>query len=288
MTKDEKKLPYKTLIILTFFALLSLALNSIFAKIALGNNLIDPYSFTFYRLLFGSLTLIILVLLKNRTFSFSKDKNWLSSFLLFTYALSFSYAYVSLDAGFGTLVLFSAVQIFMFFISIVKKEFISANKIIGMLISFFGLCYLLYPQDNFQISYYHSILMLIAGISWASYSILGKNSKDSIFSTSDNFLKASFFIIIFYFIFIEDTFVSKDGILFAFISGSLSSAIGYVIWNKIVKDLEIITASIIQLLVPVLAIFLSILFLEERLTLTLLLSTLIIISGVFISLKNKN
>ena len=53
--------------------------------------------------------------------------------------------------------------------------------------------------------------------------------------------------------------------------------------------MQIMTASIIQLLVPIIAIFLSIIFLGETLSFELFLSTIIILLGIFIALyKKKN
>lgn len=277
----------ENLLLLIILSLIFLALNSIFAKIALANNYIDAYSFTFYRLIFGAITLMILFYFKNKKFCFNKNKNYLSSFMLFSYALCFSYAYISLDAGFGALVLFTAVQVSMFFIAAFKKEVLSFYKILGMIIALLGLIYLLYPKEEFEVSLVHAFLMIVAGISWAFYSVLGKNSKDSLSSTADNFLKASFFISAFYFIFIENTFISKEGLVLAFISGSFSSAIGYIIWYKVLKEIEITTASIIQLIVPIIAIFLSVIFLDEKASFTLFLSSLIILSGILISFKKR-
>ena len=57
--------------------------------------------------------------------------------------------------------------------------------------------------------------------------------------------------------------------------------------NEILPKIEIITASVLQLLVPIIAIFLSILFLDESLTLELIVSTILILVGIFIALKRK-
>jgi len=276
------------LLILTVLALLFLALNSILCKAALVNNYIDAYSFTFFRLFFGALTLFSLFYYKNKKFTISFKANWITSFVLFLYAICFSYSYISLDAGFGTLLLFGVVQVVMLISSIFFKEKIKLQKIVGMIIAFIGLSYLLYPKESLEISYLHVLLMIVSGISWAFYSILGKKSSDAISNTMDNFIKATFFSIIFYLIFnLNEVFFSFDGILLAFISGSFTSALGYVIWYKVLPQIEIITASVIQLFVPVLAILFSVIFLNERFTFDLAISTIIISLGVLLSIFSR-
>lgn len=51
--------------------------------------------------------------------------------------------------------------------------------------------------------------------------------------------------------------------------------------------MKITTSGILQLLIPPIAIFLGVIFLNEELTFKLILSTIIILSGIFIYLKAK-
>ena len=272
----------------TILALLFLALNSILCKAALVNNYIDAYSFTFFRLFFGALTLVLIFYYKNKKFTISLKKNWITSLMLFIYAICFSYSYISLDAGLGTLLLFGVVQITMLISSLFLKEKINLQKVFGLLIAFIGLVYLLYPKESFALSYIHILLMIFSGIAWAFYSILGKKSTDAISNTMDNFIKASFIAIIFYFLFNINTLHSSlNGILLALLSGSLTSAIGYVIWYKVLPQMQIITASVIQLFVPIISIIFSVIFLNELFTFDLALSTIIISIGILLSIFSR-
>jgi len=276
------------LLTLTLTALLFLALNSILCKAALVNDYIDAYSFTFFRLFFGALTLVLIYYYKNKIFSISFKKNWITSFMLFIYAICFSYAYISLDAGLGTLLLFGVVQITMLISSLFLKEKISLQKLFGMILAFAGLAYLLYPKESFELSYIHVLLMTLSGIAWAFYSILGKKSTDAVFNTMDNFVKASLIALVFYiFINLDNLHLSLNGILLAFISGSITSAIGYVIWYKVLPQMQIITASVIQLLVPIISIIFSVIFLSELFTFNLTLSTIIISLGILLAIFSK-
>lgn len=209
--------------------------------------------------------------------------------MLFLYAITFSYAYMNIDAGFGTLLLFGVVQVVMITSSIFYKEKLTLMKTAGISISLFGLMYMLYPQENFEVSLLHSSLMVISGFSWAIYSIIGKNSKDALGNTTDNFIKASIFITIVYFLFPFPTVTfNTQGLLLAVISGSITSAIGYIVWYQVLPNIKIVTASVIQLFVPIIAIILSVIFLNELLSLNLVLSTLLVITGIVLTIFQKN
>ena len=269
-------------------SLLFLALNSIFCKLALSNNFIDAFSFTMYRVLFGSITLILIYLYKRKKLQFSIKKNWLSSLMLFSYAICFSYSFLNIEAGVGTLLLFAVVQLVMVMFSLFHKEKINFQKIAGIFLAMAGLIYLLYPKQSFELSLFHAFLMIIAGISWAVYTVLGKKSSDSLYNTTDNFAKAIVFVVIFYILFSpENSFVSEKGIFLAFISGSLTSAIGYLLWYEVLPKMQLITAGIIQLFVPVISIVISIVFLNEHLTFTLFLSTVIIFAGILLTIFSR-
>ena len=277
------------LISFIFLSLIFLALNSILCKAALINEFIDAYTFTFFRIISASLTLILIYFYKNKKIVFLKKSNWLSSFMLFLYAITFSYSYLSIDAGFGTLLLFGVVQIVMIFASLFFKEKINTQKALGIVLAVFGLVYLLYPNESFEISIYHAFLMIISGIAWAIYTVLGKKSSDALLNTMDNFIKASLFVILFYILFsFDNLYYSFNGILLAVISGSITSALGYLLWYEVLPKIQIITAGVIQLFVPILSILFSMIFLDELLTNTLMISTFIISLGILITIFSKS
>ena len=275
-------------VFLILISLLFLGLNSIFCKLALSNNYIDAFSFTFFRLFFGAITLLLIYFYKSKKISILPKSKWLSSFMLFLYAICFSYSFLDINAGFGTLLLFAVVQMVMLAFSLFHKEKINLQKIIGIFLALFGLIYLLYPKESFEVSLFHAFLMIIAGIAWAVYTVLGKKSSDALYNTMDNFIKSLVFVGILYILFLpENSFISQNGLLLAFISGSLTSAIGYVLWYEILPKLQYITAGVIQLFVPIISIIISIIFLNESLSTTLFLSTIIIFTGIILTIFSK-
>lgn len=284
--KSEKFIDLK-LFIFIFIALLFLSANSILARVAISTQNIDAFTFTFLRIFSGAILLLIIYFYKNKNLKLNFKKNWLSSFMLFLYAICFSYSFINMYAGIGTLILFAVVQLSMILIALFYKEKLTSNKIFGVLIAFSGLVYLLYPKEDFSISFFHSFLMIIAGISWGVYSVIGKKSTNATYNTTDNFLKASIFTIIFGVLFVDFFKVDLFTFFIAITSGMITSALGYLIWYEVLPKIEIFTASILQLLVPIIAIFLSLIILDEKLSFELIVSTFIILFGIFLAFYKK-
>ncbi len=262
-------------------ALLFLASNSVLCKLAFVNEGIDAFSFTAIRLFSGALVLFVLVFLTTQSIIKQKG-SFLLGFLLFVYAICFSYSYLLIDTGIGALILFGMVQITMIGYAMVKKM-ITPIKLVGALIAFLGLAVLLFPSKEFTVSLEGFFLMAIAGIAWGIYSILGKNIQNPLQTTSNNFFYSMFFIVLLSFFLNEKLHVSHSGFWFAFLSGGITSGIGYVLWYSVVQKIQTTTASIIQLSVPVVSTMGGILFLQEELTFQLILATIIILSGIAIS-----
>ncbi|MGE0051044.1 MAG: DMT family transporter [Arcobacter sp.] len=284
--KSEKFIDLK-LFIFIFIALLFLSANSILARVAISTQNIDAFTFTFLRIFSGAILLLIIYFYKNKNLKLNFKKNWLSSFMLFLYAICFSYSFINMYAGIGTLILFAVVQLSMILIALFYKEKLTSNKIFGVLIAFSGLVYLLYPKEDFSISFFHAFLMIIAGISWGVYSVIGKKSTNATYNTTDNFLKASIFTIIFGVLFVDFFKVDLFTFFIAITSGMITSALGYLIWYEVLPKIEIFTASILQLLVPIIAIFLSLIILDEKVSFELIVSSFIILFGIFIALKKR-
>ena len=94
--------------ILTSLTMLAFAGNSVLCRLALKHTNIDAASFTSIRLISGAVVLWLIVSFFRR--DTAGKGNWISAFALFAYAAGFSFAYISLTAATGALLLFGAVQ----------------------------------------------------------------------------------------------------------------------------------------------------------------------------------
>jgi len=285
MSKNQLNLK---LFFLTSITLFFFSTSSLLGRAALLNNSIDPFSFTFFRLFFAATTLFLIIIIKEKKFYINLTKNWLSAFSLFLYAITFSYAYIKLDAGIGALILFAIVQLLLIIIALLKGEKITKLKFLGICLAFFGLFYLLVPSDKISLPFFEVFLMAISGIAWAFYTLFGKNTLNAFLHTGDNFIKSLVFALFFYFLFVQNTNISAYGVFLAFLSGGITSSLGYGLWYYILPQISTINSGVLQLIVPPLSIILGIIFLNEILTFKLIMSTSLILIGVFISIYKKS
>lgn len=272
---------------LTFLALFSLSSNPVLCRMAMVTNQIDAVSFTFFRILSGAIFLLLIYFYKTKRFDLNLKNNYLAPFMLFLYAITFSFSYENMQAGIGTLILFAVVQLTMIFMAFKHKESLTLQKVFGIVLAFAGLAYLLYPKEDFSLSFFHSFLMIISGVAWAFYTLLGKKSTNAFSSTKDNFFKASLMALVFMIFYFNHLTFDSYTLFLAIFSGVVTSALGYIIWYMVLPKMDILTAGVLQLLSPVIAIILGILVLNEKLSIELFTSTFIILFGIFITLFKK-
>ncbi len=271
-------------ITLTFLALLAFAANSILCRLALGDAKIDAVSFTVLRLLSGIIMLLIIISLTSKKTRSSVNGSWLSATMLFLYAITFSFAYISLDTGTGALILFGAVQITMIVISLFAGTKLHSSEWLGIFLAFVGLIYLVLPTISTP-SFSGFILMSIAGIAWAIYTLRGKSALEPLRETAFNFVRTLPLLIglvLVAFNVMPSIQMSNDGIILAILSGALASGIGYMIWYSALKGLSTTEAAVVQLLVPLIAALGGIIFVSEVVTSRLIYSGIMILGGLLI------
>lgn len=269
-------------------AMIAFAANSVLCRLALADRLIDPISFSLIRVSSGAVVLLIFWLLSTRRVKI--EWNIKNSIFLAVYILAFSYAYIKIDAGVGALLLFGTVQLSMIFYGIFHGEKLTLKRGLGVGIALVGIIILLLPGASTP-SLFYSLIMGISGLAWAAYSISGKTMNNPLSSTLANFLLAVPIVLIASSLFQQDTVMTNKGILLAIISGGLTSSGAYVLWYSIVKHIDRITASTVQLSVPCLAILGGSLFIGEPVGLRVIFSTVIVLLGIILvifSVKKTN
>jgi len=274
----------KRIIILTSLAMIAFAGNSLLCRVALKHTRIDPASFTTIRLISGAVMLWLVVRMSHRAHSGSG--NWLSAFALFVYAAGFSFAYVSLPAASGALLLFGAVQATMIGRGIWTGERFQRLQLAGLLLALGGLVGLLLPGLSAP-PLFGSLLMLGAGVAWGIYSLRGKGAGDPTNVTAGNFLRAVPISAALSIIMFNNTSLDSAGVWYAISSGALASGIGYAIWYTAVPALKATNAATVQLSVPVIAAVGGIVFLAEPITLRLTVASAAILGGIALVILEK-
>lgn len=258
--------------------------NSLLCRAALNHTSIDAASFTTIRLISGAVVLWLVVRVRRDTYT--GGGNWPSAIALFAYAAGFSFAYASLPAASGALLLFGAVQVTMIGHGAWMGERLRRLQLIGFILAFGGLVGLLLPGLTAP-PLYGSVLMLGAGLAWGVYSLRGKGSGDPIRVTAGNFLRAVPMTVALSLLMVNNTSLDHAGFWYAVASGALASGIGYAIWYTALPALKATKAAIVQLSVPVIAAVGGIIFLGEAITLRLVFASVAILGGIALVILEK-
>lgn len=270
-------------IVLTSLAMAAFASNSILCRFALKVHAMDPGAFTLVRLASGALFLGMIT--RRKVFwplAANDSRTWAMPLMLALYALFFSYAYVSLSTGIGALILFGAVQVFMVFAGVLAGERPGFIRLLGMALALAGLVYLVLPGVSAP-SPGGACFMALAGASWGIYSLLGKQVKNPGEATAFNFVWSVPLVLVPVILLSGSSLLSgpwANGFWAAVLSGTLTSATGYVIWYAAIQGLTATQAAAVQLTVPMIAASGGMIFLSEAFSIRLLIASAVILSGV--------
>jgi drug/metabolite transporter (DMT)-like permease len=277
------------LIFLCTVALIAFAANSVLGRLALAQGDIDSGNFTLLRLLSGAVSLIIISLLidKQPIRQVMRSGKWSTTLALLVYAVTFSYGYVSLDTATGALILFTAVQLTMLIVSYLKGHRFLPMEWAGLIVSFIGFVLLIVPNLQSGSTILGIVLMSLSGIAWGAYTLMGKGAVNPTLLTTGNFMRATIIAIPLLLVSQPFSAVSQLGIILAICSGALASGMGYAIWYNVLPHLSTSQAAVSQLLVPALAAVGGVLFVNDHISSVLLISLVIIISGILMVIFAK-
>ena len=271
------------LVLVTGFALLAFAANSILCRMALRDTSIDPASFTSVRIVAGAITLWILVRLGNRRASVAGT--WISSFALLAYAIAFSFAYVAVTAGTGALLLFGAVQLIMISAGLAGGERIDFSMALGWMLAVAGLVILVFPGVSAAPAT-QSALMLCAGAAWGVYSLRGRRSSDPLRDTAGNFARAVPGALLISAIMWRHSSLDRTGMALAALSGSLASGVGYAAWYTALPRLRAIAAANLQLSVPLITSLAGVVLFAEPITVRLASASVLLLGGIALATRS--
>ncbi|HEX2827459.1 MAG TPA: DMT family transporter [Burkholderiales bacterium] len=256
--------------------------NSLLCRVALRDTAIDAASFTAIRMASGAAALWLIV--RWRDGVTGVRGTWLSALALFGYAATFSYAYLALTAATGALILFGSVQAGMIGYGLARGERFTPLQLAGFVLALAGLGGLLSPGLTAP-PLSAALLMMLAGLSWAVYSLRGRGAGDPTQVTAGNFMRTLPFAAALALVAAPALHVDAAGAAYAVASGAIASGMGYAIWYTALKGLRATTAATVQLSVPAIAAAGGVLLLGEALTLRLVLASAAILGGIAMVLR---
>jgi drug/metabolite transporter (DMT)-like permease len=276
----------------TLLALVAFAANSLLARAAIGPGgdggaaAIGPVGFTALRLAAGAAVLWPWwrprrspVRAPALAPTASPRRRAAGAVALVAYALPFSVAYVALGAATGALLLFGAVQLTMIAAGRRAGERLGPVRTAGLAAAAVGLLLLLAPGLQAP-PLVGALAMLVAGVAWGAYSLVGRGEAAPLAATARNFawaLPAAATLALWPGAWAGAT---AEGVALALLSGALTSGLGYVAWYLALPGLTRTVAATAQLAVPPIAALGAVALLGEPFGLRLGLASLLVLGGI--------
>ena len=179
------------------------------------------------------------------------------------------------------------------------KERLTKKNYIGIILAFLGVLILItkgeietFTNLNFN---YGDMLMLLAVVSWVVYSLIIKSlSKKYSSFTLTFYATFSGVIMLLFFALAEGVAeqvqaVSLKSILSILYMGIFASGLGYLFYNYGIQELgPTKTSSLVYSVVPIFVAILSLIFLKEKLTSSMIISVILIVTGLNLVLLKGN
>ena len=267
----------------TTLTMIAFASNSILCRMALKETAIDAASFTSVRLLSAALVLWLLMSWQKQ--APLRHGSWSSALALFIYAVALSYAYRTVNTGAGALMLFGAVQITMIVAGFIAGERMRLWQSVGFIAAVMGLAILVSPGIEAP-SLFDSFLMLASGAAWGFYSLFGRGQPNPAAATAGNFLRAAPMTVALSLITLPWLQLDPHGMFYAILSGAITSALGYILWYRVLQQMSAMTASTVQLSAPLIATMGGIILMGEAITRDLVIASLLILGGIWLVLHS--
>lgn len=273
------------LFMLVTLAMCAFAGNSILTRFGVGLLDADPMIFAVIRIAAGAVTLSALVLTSGNRIPLRTKRRLGGALSLAAYVLTFSWAYLTLGAGLGALVLFGAVQLTMFAYAIWHRQSVPIWRWMGAAIAMIGLTVLLWPAGTFQVPLLSAAAMVLSGVAWGAYTLFGQGERDPLISTAGNFVLC--LPLVLFGLLLADSGITLAGAFVAVLAGSVTSGLGYALWYRVLPQLPTTVAAIAQLSVPVIAVGAGIPLLAEPLTAKLAIAGALVLGGIAVSLVRQ-
>jgi drug/metabolite transporter (DMT)-like permease len=275
----------------TALAMVAFAANSVLARLALERGHIDAGTFTLVRLGSGAVALWLLV---RGTARVGEDQvragSWGSGALLFTYAATFTFAYLTLGAATGALVLFAVVQTVIFTVALRAGERPGWSGWTGFAVALAGLVALVAPgvtsPDPAGVA-----VMAAGGVAWGFYSLRGRRSATPVADTAGNFVRSVPMAVALSVVLLVSGHPPDvdgvTGVLLAVLSGAVASGLGYALWYTVLPWLTRTQSGIVQLAPAPIAALAGLAVLGEPITARMVLASALILGGVLLGVLSR-
>ena len=268
--------------LLVAIVMIAFAGNSILNRIGVATYGMDPLTFGALRVGAGAVMLLAVTRVAGWP-AVRQPRRWAGAVTLAAYMIGFSWAYQSLPAGLGALILFGIVQMVMFGVALSRGQKIVPLRFAGMGVAMTGLALLLWPTGDLRVDPVGALAMIVAGVGWAAYTLLGQVERDATRATASNFTLCLALMLVALGLNADPGPLPPGGVMVALLAGAITSGLGYALWYRVLPALPVTVAATAQLSVPVIAVAAGIVFLSEPLTARIAVAGALVLGGIAMS-----
>lgn len=260
----------------------------------LSLDFMGPFTFSAFRFATGSAVLLaIVVWMKAGMPQKGHWKHYLIVgllqttfvFLLIMYGLRF------VDAGKSSVLLYSMPIWSSLFAAIILREKISTTKVVGLGLGMVGLLTILgwdiWVSQNLQ-AVFGELLIVLAAVAWGASNVYYRLKIEKAPK-----LQASAYQMLFGTIGIaiaalvmewgEPINIAPVSIYYILFTGVLASALCFTLWFFILSMIDMVTATLPTLLVPVFGLLFGWLILDEQMTVSIMIGSMLILGGILVA-----
>jgi drug/metabolite transporter (DMT)-like permease len=260
-------------------------------------NEIAPLTFGFYRFVLASIIFGVILLIRRRSFPFTKSE-WQLVLLLSILAIPINQGFflvgLSLTPPTHPALLYASAPVWVYILSAWRKEErVDTQKTIGIVIALIGVV-AFFLDKGITLALDHLLgdfLILIAVWAWAFFTVLGRplaQKRGAITVTAAALIMGTILYlplglyVASRFNYSGVTWVGWTGVIYTAV---ITSVILYTLWYWIIKYMEPSKAAVFANLQPVLTAIMSYFIIGERLSVGSIISGVVILIGVYITQK---
>ena len=258
------------------------AANSVLNRVGVATFGMDPFVFAVIRVAAGATMLAVLVTLRGQSPFVDLPNRWRGALALTVYMIGFSWAYLSLGAGLGALILLGILQMMMFGWAVFKRQPVPVMRWVGAAFALVGLAVLLWPSGPAMVPFAGTLAMIAATAGWAAYTILGQGVRDPLAVSAGNFILCLPLVAL-SLLLASGGVLSVGGVAAAIVAGAVTSGMGYALWYRVLPELPTTVAAVAQLSVPVIAVLAGVIFLAEPVSVRLIAAGVLVLGGIAVS-----
>ncbi len=274
---------------LTALASIAFAAVALLCDRALAADLLDAASFSSVAAVTAAALLAWLVRRKApaATPGARAPRDFVAAAALAITVLVIPYAFTTLDAGSGALLLFAGAHLTLLVAALRHGPARPATpRIVGFCLAAAGLIYLLVPGDGAP-PMIGVVAMTVAGIAWGIHALRAGDRDDVLESTSRSMTLAVVPVLMIHVAVADSTLVTLGGVLVAICAGILAAVCGLAAWYAASPRLAPPAAATAQIAVPLIAALGGVVLFGEEPGARLIVAAACISGGVLLAASGR-